>query len=135
VAKLIAALRQVDRRVLAGAPTEDKRMIGVRDPYGFRPLVIGRLKDSYVLSSETSSFDLIEAEYIRDVEPGEIVVIDERGDQPPSSPRGASTTGSACSSTCTSRAPTAWSTASRCTGPASAWARGWRSSSRSRPTW
>jgi amidophosphoribosyltransferase len=78
VARLIAALRQV-----TGAYSlvllADNKLIGVRDPYGFRPLVIGRFKDSYVLSSETSSFDLIEAEYIRDVEPGELVVIDERG--------------------------------------------------------
>ena len=50
------------------------KMIGVRDPNGFRPLVIGRLKDAFVLSSETCSFDLIEAEFIREVEPGEIVV-------------------------------------------------------------
>ena len=78
VQRLIAALRQVDGAysltILAG-----DRLIGVRDPHGFRPLVIGRLKDAYVLSSETSSFDLIEAEYIRDVEPGEIVVIDDAG--------------------------------------------------------
>ncbi|MBL8624079.1 MAG: amidophosphoribosyltransferase [Myxococcales bacterium] len=78
VARLIAALRQV-----TGAYSlvllADNKLIGVRDPYGFRPLVIGRFKDSFVLSSETSSFDLIEAEYIRDVEPGELVVIDERG--------------------------------------------------------
>ena len=78
VARLIAALRQV-----TGAYSlvllADNKLIGVRDPHGFRPLVIGRFKDSFVLSSETSSFDLIEAEYIRDVEPGELVVIDERG--------------------------------------------------------
>jgi amidophosphoribosyltransferase len=54
-------------------------MIGVRDPNGFRPLVIGRLKDAFVLSSETCAFDLIEAEFIREVEPGEIVVIDKGG--------------------------------------------------------
>ena len=59
--------------------THDAKMIGVRDPNGFRPLVIGRLKDAFVLSSETCSFDLIEAEFIREVEPGEIVVIDKGG--------------------------------------------------------
>ncbi|HPH65713.1 MAG TPA: amidophosphoribosyltransferase [Kofleriaceae bacterium] len=59
--------------------TADGTMIGARDPYGFRPLVLGRLKDSYVLSSETASFDLIEAEYIREIEPGEIVVIQNGG--------------------------------------------------------
>jgi amidophosphoribosyltransferase len=59
--------------------TADGTMIGARDPHGFRPLVLGRLKDSYVLSSETSSFDLIEAEYIREIEPGEIVIIQNGG--------------------------------------------------------
>ncbi|MGN6103979.1 MAG: amidophosphoribosyltransferase, partial [Kofleriaceae bacterium] len=59
--------------------THDEKMIGVRDPNGFRPLVIGRLKDAFVLSSETCSFDLIEAEFIREVDPGEIVVIEKGG--------------------------------------------------------
>ncbi len=59
--------------------TADGTMIGARDPYGFRPLVLGRLKDSYVLSSETASFELIEAEYIREIEPGEIVVFKDGG--------------------------------------------------------
>jgi len=54
-------------------------MIGVRDPLGFRPLVLGRLRGAYVLSSETCALDLIEAEYLREIEPGEMVVIDERG--------------------------------------------------------
>ncbi len=54
-------------------------MIAVRDPFGFRPLSLGRLKDSYVVSSETSSFELIEAEFIRDIEPGELIVINENG--------------------------------------------------------
>src|SRR6185436_20186099 len=54
--------------------TED-RLIGVRDPNGFRPLNLGKLNDSYVLASETCAFDLIGATYIREVEPGEIVVI------------------------------------------------------------
>lgn len=54
-------------------------MIAVRDPYGFRPLVMGRLGDSPVFASETCAFDLIEAEYIREVEPGEIVVVTNDG--------------------------------------------------------
>lgn len=58
--------------------TEDS-LIGFRDPYGFRPLCIGRLNGSYVLASETCALDLVEAEYIRDVAPGEIVVIDANG--------------------------------------------------------
>ncbi|MGH9325280.1 MAG: amidophosphoribosyltransferase [Terriglobia bacterium] len=52
---------------------------GVRDPRGFRPLAIGRLGDGYVLASETCAFDLINATYVRDVEPGEMVMIDRRG--------------------------------------------------------
>jgi amidophosphoribosyltransferase len=79
VSKLDAALAQVEGAYSLVITTEDGRIIGVRDPHGFRPLVIGRLKEAYVLSSETSSFDLIEAEYIRDVEPGEIVVIGPDG--------------------------------------------------------
>ncbi|HEX4419555.1 MAG TPA: amidophosphoribosyltransferase [Kofleriaceae bacterium] len=77
--KLMAALRRVRGAYSLVLLTHDAKMIGVRDPNGFRPLVIGRLKDAFVLSSETCSFDLIEAEYIRDVEPGEIVVIDKGG--------------------------------------------------------
>lgn len=58
--------------------TEDK-LIGVRDPYGIRPLSLGRLGKSYVLSSETCGLDIIGAEFIRDVLPGEIVIIDGKG--------------------------------------------------------
>ncbi len=75
VQRLISALRQVTGAYSLVLLADDK-LIGVRDPHGFRPLVIGRLKDSYVISSETSAFDLIEAEYIREVEPGEIVVVE-----------------------------------------------------------
>ena len=76
VQRLIAALRQV-RGAYSLVLLTDNKLIGVRDPEGIRPLVIGRLKDSYVFSSETSAFDLIEAEYIRDVEPGEVVVVED----------------------------------------------------------
>lgn len=57
----------------------DTSMVAVRDPNGFRPLCLGRVKDSYVVASETCALDLVDAEYIRDVEPGEILVIDENG--------------------------------------------------------
>jgi amidophosphoribosyltransferase len=77
--KLVSALRRVRGAYSLVLLTHDAKMIGVRDPNGFRPLVIGRLKDAFVLSSETCSFDLIEAEFIREVEPGEIVVIDKGG--------------------------------------------------------
>ncbi len=54
-------------------------MIAVRDPRGFRPLCLGQLGDSYVVASETCAFDLIDATYLRDVQPGEILVIDREG--------------------------------------------------------
>jgi amidophosphoribosyltransferase len=54
-------------------------IIAARDPHGIRPLVIGKLDDSYMLASETCALDLLGATYIRDVEPGEIVVIDKNG--------------------------------------------------------
>ena len=54
--------------------TEDS-LIGVRDPYGFRPLCLGKLNGSYAFASESCAFDLIGATYIREVEPGEIVLI------------------------------------------------------------
>ena len=54
-------------------------MIATRDAYGFRPLVLGRLGDATVVASETCAFDLIEAEFLREVEPGEILVIGEKG--------------------------------------------------------
>ena len=56
-----------------------KALIAVRDPRGFRPLVLGKLKDAWCLASETCAFDLIDAEYVREVEPGEMLVIDEAG--------------------------------------------------------
>lgn len=56
-----------------------KKLIGIRDPHGFRPLCIGKLDGAYILASETCALDLIGASYIRDVEPGEIVFIDKNG--------------------------------------------------------
>jgi amidophosphoribosyltransferase len=55
------------------------RLIAVRDPHGFRPLALGRLGEAYVVCSETCAMDLIGATYVRDVEPGEIVVIAKEG--------------------------------------------------------
>ena len=51
-------------------------LIGVRDPYGIRPLIIGKIKDSYVFSSETCALDIIGAKYVRDVENGEVVYVE-----------------------------------------------------------
>ncbi len=56
-----------------------KKLIGCRDPLGMRPLCIGKRGKSYILSSETCALDAVGAEFIRDVEPGEIVVIDDNG--------------------------------------------------------
>ena len=58
--------------------TEDS-VIAVRDPLGFRPLVLGKLRGSYVFASETCALDLIEAEYLREVLPGELMVADANG--------------------------------------------------------
>ncbi len=59
------------------------KMFAMRDPHGFRPLSLGRVGDGYVVASETCAFDLIGAEYIRDVEPGEMLVF-EKGKAPKS---------------------------------------------------
>ncbi len=56
-----------------------KELVAIRDPRGFRPLALGRLGDAWVVASETCAFDLIDARYVRDVEPGEMIVIDEDG--------------------------------------------------------
>ena len=58
--------------------TKDK-LIGARDPHGIRPLCIGKIDDAYILSSESCALDAVGADFVRDVKPGEIVVIDENG--------------------------------------------------------
>ncbi len=57
----------------------DEMLIGVRDPLGVRPLVMGMLGDSYILASETCALDIVGAKYVRDIEPGEIVIITAEG--------------------------------------------------------
>ena len=54
----------------------NKKLVGVRDPFGIRPLVVGKLKNSYILASETCALDIVGATYVREVENGEIVVIE-----------------------------------------------------------
>jgi len=76
--RIIDGLRQV-RGAFSLLFLYEKGLIAVRDPFGFRPLSLGRLKDSYVVASETCAFELIEAEFIRDIEPGELIVINEQG--------------------------------------------------------
>jgi amidophosphoribosyltransferase len=57
----------------------EKKMIGARDPLGIRPLVLGDLDGAYILASETCALDIIGARYVRDVQPGEVVVITDKG--------------------------------------------------------
>jgi amidophosphoribosyltransferase len=78
------ALRQV-RGAYSLVFLTETSLVAVRDPMGFRPLVLGKSKvkdknkDTWVVSSETCAFELLEAEYVRDIEPGEMVIIDENG--------------------------------------------------------
>ena len=75
---LIKALSQVQGAYSMVLLTQDQ-LIGIRDPFGFRPLCLGRLNGAYVLASETCALDLVEAQYVRDIEPGEIVFINAQG--------------------------------------------------------
>lgn len=60
----------------------DDKLIGARDPQGFRPLCIGKTKDSFIITSESCALDINSAEYVRDVNPGEIVIIDRDTKKP-----------------------------------------------------
>jgi amidophosphoribosyltransferase len=75
---LIQTIRRIEGAYSLVILTENE-IIGVRDPHGFRPLSIGKVDGAWVLSSETCAFDQIHAKFVRDVEPGEIVIIDEHG--------------------------------------------------------
>ncbi len=77
-AAIVDALSQVRGAYSLVMMTKD-RLMAARDPHGFRPLAIGRLGDAWVICSETCAMDLIGATYLRDVEPGEVVVISEQG--------------------------------------------------------
>lgn len=76
--RFISALRQIDGGYAFVALT-DQSLIGARDRLGIRPLLIGRLDGSYILASETCAFDMVGAEFIREVEPGEVVAINTDG--------------------------------------------------------
>jgi len=78
VERVIDALRQVEGAYSLVAMTQEK-IIGVRDPRGVRPLVLGKIGASMVLASETCALDIIGAKFVRDVEPGELIVIDKKG--------------------------------------------------------
>ena len=73
--KLIDALFQIQGGYSLVLMT-NKKLVGVRDPFGIRPLVIGRLKDSFIFASETCALDIVGATFVRDVENGEIVVVE-----------------------------------------------------------
>lgn len=57
----------------------EREIIAVRDPFGFRPLVLGELDGAYIIASETCAFDLVHAKFIREIAPGEVVIISEEG--------------------------------------------------------
>ena len=76
--KIIDALFKIQGGYALTILTNNK-LIGIRDPFGIRPLVIGKLNKSYVLASETCAFDIIGAKFIREVKNGEIVIITENG--------------------------------------------------------
>lgn len=76
--RLVQALKQIEGAYSLVSCCDDK-VVGVRDPQGVRPLVLGRVGDAYVLASETSALDIIAADYIRDIEPGEMVILDKDG--------------------------------------------------------
>ncbi len=75
--KLIDALFQIQGGYSLVLMT-NKKLVGVRDPFGIRPLVIGKLKDSYILASETCALDIVGANFIREVENGEIITIENK---------------------------------------------------------
>ena len=76
--RLIETARRISGAYSILLMTEEE-LFAIRDPFGFRPLSIGEVDGSYVLASETCAFDLIGAKYIRDVEPGEMVIINKDG--------------------------------------------------------
>src|SRR6058998_613758 len=75
---LVQSVRRIEGAYSLVVMTEQE-LIGVRDPHGFRPLCIGRIDDGWVLASETCALDLIHAKFVREVEPGEIVAINDDG--------------------------------------------------------
>jgi len=80
VDRFIEGLRQLEG-AYAFVGLTNKKLVGARDPLGIRPLVIGRLDGCPILASETCALDIIGAQYVRDVENGEIVIFDEDGAQ------------------------------------------------------
>src|SRR6266571_4986762 len=80
IERYIDALREIEGAYALVSLT-NKKLVGARDPRGIRPLVLGDLDGCPILTSETCALDIIGARYVRDVEPGEILVFDEHGTQ------------------------------------------------------
>jgi amidophosphoribosyltransferase len=78
VNRVADALKQIQGAYSLVFATENKLLVA-RDPHGFRPLCLGQLGDAWVVASESCALDIISARYIRDIEPGELLVIDENG--------------------------------------------------------
>ena len=76
---LLATVQRVKGAYSMVLLTNKGEVIGIKDPNGFRPLCLGKVNGNYVLASETCAFDLVEAEFIRELEPGEIVIISDEG--------------------------------------------------------
>src|SRR5229473_906998 len=77
-ANTLAALRRIEGAFSLLIMSE-RELIAVRDPFGWRPLSLGKLDNAYILASETCAFDLIHAEFVREIKPGEVLIIDEDG--------------------------------------------------------
>ncbi|MBA2486158.1 MAG: amidophosphoribosyltransferase [Nitrospira sp.] len=76
--RVIDSLTQV-RGAFSVVLMTDQGIIAARDPHGFRPLCLGRFRDAWIVASESCAFDLLDAEYVREIEPGELVVLDHQG--------------------------------------------------------
>jgi len=74
--QIMDALHQIEGAYCLVILTDDK-LVAVRDPNGFRPLALGKQGDSWIVASETCAFDITETEFVREVEPGEVVIIDQ----------------------------------------------------------
>ena len=75
---LVSAVSQIEGAYSCTLMTDDK-LVAFRDPQGFRPLCLGMLNGGYVVASETCALDLVGAQYLRDIDPGEILIIDDNG--------------------------------------------------------
>jgi amidophosphoribosyltransferase len=132
---LVQTLRRIEGAYSLVIMTE-KELIGARDPHGFRPLSIGRTANgAWVLVQRDDAFDLIHAQFVRDVEPGEIVIINEKGLTSIQAFPEHRSARSAFLNTFISRGRTASSTATAFMKSARKWAASSRASTMSKPIW